>query len=255
MQWTRRLPSRYARPPNTSSIATSSSSVLILDHPDPFADNWIYVHSPEQRVGRIQNFRAWSPDLVPDPSKSSIGMEYFCDAGSDLWDMSDDGPDRAGEARTGELGLARCGHVVDGTVIRQEKAYPVYDAIIANALDGNPKWIDRVREPAGGRPQRDAPLQQPGPFDAHRDAGRAKHPGRGARPVGRQRRAVLPRRVPGAVAKRADQLAARRERVRRAALATLAVVIPAYNAAATLPDCLARAWPFGTPARRDHPVR
>ena len=51
---------------------------LIVNRPDPFPDNWIYVHSPEVQVGRIQNFRSWSPDMVPDPGKSSLGLEYFC---------------------------------------------------------------------------------------------------------------------------------------------------------------------------------
>ena len=116
--------------------------VLILDHPEPFADNWIYVHSPEQRVGRIQNFRAWSPDLVPDASRSSIGMEYFCDVGSDLWNMDDAGLIAMAGCELGQLGLASAESVVDGTVIRQEKAYPVYDGQYRDALDVIRTWLD-----------------------------------------------------------------------------------------------------------------
>src|SRR5262249_31674927 len=59
--------------------------VLIVDSPETFPDTWIYVHEPNVRVGRIQNFKNWSPDLVPDASKSSLGMEYFCFEGDDLW--------------------------------------------------------------------------------------------------------------------------------------------------------------------------
>ena len=62
---------------------------LVLDHPDPFPDNWIYVHAPHVKVGRIQNFRAWSPEMLPDDTTASIGMEYFCNRGDDLWSMSD----------------------------------------------------------------------------------------------------------------------------------------------------------------------
>ena len=78
---------------------------LILDHPEPFADNWIYVHSPGQQVGRIQNFRAWSPELVPEDGKSSIGMEYFCNVGSELWTMSDARLIELAKRELAELGL------------------------------------------------------------------------------------------------------------------------------------------------------
>ena len=118
--------------------------VLILDHPEPFADNWIYVHSPEQRVGRIQNFRAWSPDLVPDAGKSSIGMEYFCDVGSSLWDTDDAELIEMAKAELTQLGLAPADSVVDGTVIRQEKAYPVYDRDYRDALEEIRHWLDGI---------------------------------------------------------------------------------------------------------------
>ena len=118
--------------------------VLILDHPEPFADNWIYVHSPEQRVGRIQNFRAWSPELVPDESKSSIGMEYFCDVGSALWDTADADLIEIAKAELAQLGLAPADSVVDGTVIRQEKAYPVYDRDYRAALEEIRDWVDGI---------------------------------------------------------------------------------------------------------------
>lgn len=116
--------------------------VLILDHADPFADNWIYVHSPEQRVGRIQNFRAWSPDMVPDPGKASIGMEYFCDVGSELWEMSDERLIKLAAAELASLGLAPARSVVDGTVIRQPRAYPVYDRDYRDALGVIREWIE-----------------------------------------------------------------------------------------------------------------
>ena len=63
--------------------------VLIVDQPETFPDNWIYIHEPDVRLGRVQNFKNWSPDLVPDPTKSSLGLEYFCFEGDDLWTMSD----------------------------------------------------------------------------------------------------------------------------------------------------------------------
>jgi len=100
---------------------------LILDREDLFPDNWIYVHSPEFRAGRVQNFGNWSADMVPDPKKTSLGMEYFCSEGDDLWSMEDGAlVELAGRELEG-LGLAEKSDVVDGMVIRQSHAYPVYD--------------------------------------------------------------------------------------------------------------------------------
>lgn len=114
---------------------------LILDHPDPFPDNWIYIHSPEVQVGRIQNFRSWSPDMVPDPNKASIGMEFFCHEGDGLWASDDAELIKQASRELEYLGLAKQSNVVDGTVIRQPKAYPVYDGEYREALDIVQNWI------------------------------------------------------------------------------------------------------------------
>jgi protoporphyrinogen oxidase len=114
---------------------------LILDHPDPFPDNWIYIHAPEVQVGRIQNFRSWSPDMAPDPDKASIGMEYFCHEGDGLWRSSDVDLIAQAARELEYLGLAKISNVVDGAVIRQPKAYPVYDGDYREALDTVQRWI------------------------------------------------------------------------------------------------------------------
>ena len=101
---------------------------LILSQPDPFPDNWIYIHSPEVKVGRIQNFRSWSREMVPDENTSSIGMEYFCHRGDDLWDSDDKDLIAQAGRELEQLGLGKQEDVVDSVVIRQPKAYPVYDA-------------------------------------------------------------------------------------------------------------------------------
>jgi protoporphyrinogen oxidase len=102
---------------------------LIIDREHLFPDNWIYVHSPEFKVGRIQNFKNWSPAMVPDPSKTCLGMEYFCSVGEPLWEMSDVELIRLATQEAIALGLGvKPGDVEDGVVIRQRKAYPVYDA-------------------------------------------------------------------------------------------------------------------------------
>ena len=100
---------------------------LIVNAADLFPDNWIYVHDRDVRVGRIQNFKNWSPDMVPDPGKTCLGLEYFCNQGDDLWSMDDRALVQLAARELGRLGLAREADVEDGAVVRVEKAYPVYD--------------------------------------------------------------------------------------------------------------------------------
>lgn len=114
---------------------------LILSRADPFPDNWVYIHSPEVQVGRIQNFRSWSEDMVPDADRSSIGMEYFCQEGDSLWNSDDQTLIAQAGRELEHLGLGKASDVVDGTVIRQPKAYPVYDSDYREALDMIRGWL------------------------------------------------------------------------------------------------------------------
>ena len=114
---------------------------LILNRADPFPDNWIYVHSPDVKVGRIQNFRAWSADMLPDPETASIGMEFFCQEGDGLWTMSDEDLRALATRELAQLELAEEGDVIDAAIIRQPKAYPVYDGEYKDALDVLQDWI------------------------------------------------------------------------------------------------------------------
>lgn len=115
---------------------------LIVNQPDLFPDNWIYIHSPEFKVGRIQNFKNWSPAMVPDSSKSCLGMEYFCSEGDKLWEMSDSDLIELASQEITKLGLGvQPGDVEDGCVIRQYKAYPVYDGEYRKHLKVIEKYI------------------------------------------------------------------------------------------------------------------
>lgn len=100
---------------------------LIVNQAHVFPDNWIYIHSPEVRVGRIQNFKNWSRDLVADQQKTSLGMEYFCNEDDPLWTSADADLLALAKSDLDQLGLAYAADVEDGIVIRQAKAYPVYD--------------------------------------------------------------------------------------------------------------------------------
>jgi protoporphyrinogen oxidase len=107
---------------------------LILDCPDLFPDNWIYVHDPGVKVGRIQNYTNWSPDMVPDARTSCLGLEYFCFENDGLWNMSDESLIALATKELRTIGLSHNARVLDGKVVRVQKAYPVYDAAYKNAL-------------------------------------------------------------------------------------------------------------------------
>ncbi|HTO96152.1 MAG TPA: NAD(P)/FAD-dependent oxidoreductase [Myxococcales bacterium] len=118
--------------------------VLILKDRQVFSDNWIYIHDPGVRVGRIQNFKSWSPEMVPDPSMACYGLEYFCFEGDGLWTAKDAELIELGKRELEQIGLARASDVVDGCVVRQPKAYPVYD-------DGYADKVESIRREMSAR--------------------------------------------------------------------------------------------------------
>ena len=100
---------------------------LIADAPELFPDNWIYVHEPRVQLGRIQNYKNWSPHMVPDPSKTSLGLEYFCSDEDPLWNMSDEDLLALGQREMEAIQLLQGAPIIDGCVVRVPKAYPVYN--------------------------------------------------------------------------------------------------------------------------------
>ncbi|MDE3050276.1 MAG: FAD-dependent oxidoreductase, partial [Nitrospirota bacterium] len=101
--------------------------VLVIDRESVFPDNWLYVHSPEVKLGRIQNYKNWSPYMVPDPSRTSLGLEYFLWDKDEEWTWSQERLIELGIRECAQIGLIEPREVKDGTVVRMEKAYPVYD--------------------------------------------------------------------------------------------------------------------------------
>jgi protoporphyrinogen oxidase len=117
---------------------------LVVDGADPFPDTWVYVHDPGVRVGRIQNFRAWSPAMVPDPDRTCLGMEYFCFRGDDLWTAPDERLVALAAREAATLGLIAEDRVVRGHVVRVPRAYPIYDARTAARVAAVRDWADGV---------------------------------------------------------------------------------------------------------------
>lgn len=117
---------------------------LVIDGPDLFPDTWIYIHEPDVEVGRIQNFRSWSPWMVPNDHETSVGLEYFCFAGDELWSMDDDKLVAFATRELGQTGLCDPSKVKRGFVVRVHKAYPVYDEHYAENIEKIRTWLDPI---------------------------------------------------------------------------------------------------------------
>ena len=125
--------------------------VLILNEENVFPDNWIYIHEPNVRLGRIQNFKNWSLEMVPQSSQTSLGLEYFCNEGDDLWEKKDEELISFGLEEVVQIGITKTASFLDGTVVRMPKAYPVYDEnykknvlVIRNWLTSNVQNLQLV---------------------------------------------------------------------------------------------------------------
>jgi protoporphyrinogen oxidase len=117
---------------------------LVIDGEDLFPDNWIYIHEPGVKVGRIQNYRSWSPWMVPDESNACVGLEYFCFEGDELWNMDDSKLVELAKSELEQLGLARREQVVRGFAVRVPKAYPMYDADYAERVALIRDWLETI---------------------------------------------------------------------------------------------------------------
>jgi protoporphyrinogen oxidase len=108
---------------------------LVVRNEDIFPDNWIYIHEPSVKVGRIQNFGSWSPEMTPRPGVTCLGLEYFCFEDDGLWGMTDADLIAMATRELAAIGLAKPQDIEDGCVVRQRKAYPVYDEHYRERVD------------------------------------------------------------------------------------------------------------------------
>ena len=121
--------------------ANRQSQSARSDHMPP--DNWIYIQDRDVRIGRLQIFNNWSPDLVADEGKVWLGLEYFCQEGDDLWSMDDASMKAFAAGELEKIEMIDRADVLDGTVIRVPKTYPAY----FGAYENFPKlrsWIDGI---------------------------------------------------------------------------------------------------------------
>lgn len=99
---------------------------IVINKKQVFPDNWIYIHSPEVKLGRIQNFKNWSRDMIPDENKTSLGLEYFCDEGDEFWNMPDELLFALAASEVEKINICKAGDIEDYIIVRVPKAYPVY---------------------------------------------------------------------------------------------------------------------------------
>jgi protoporphyrinogen oxidase len=116
---------------------------LVSSDPEPFPDNWIYLHDPGTRAGRVQNFGAWSAGMTR-PGFTCLGVEYFCFAGDELWNLPDNALVQLAARELGRIGLLDPDHVVEGTAIRVRHAYPMYDAGYRDAVGRLRRALDTI---------------------------------------------------------------------------------------------------------------
>jgi protoporphyrinogen oxidase len=134
-------------PPDVAKAATALryrdflTVCLVVERANVFPDTWIYIHDPSVKVGRVQNYKNWSIEMVPDPKFTSLGMEYFCFEGDNLWTASDYDLARLAMKEAAQIGLVTEAEVKDAFVVRMPKAYPIYDQNYRKHVETIRKWV------------------------------------------------------------------------------------------------------------------
>ena len=123
---------------------------LMTTEAEPFPDNWIYIHDPGTRAGRVQNFGSWSEDMVV-PGTTCLGVEYFCFEGDDIWEMSSEDAVEMAKNEMAKIGLIDPDKVIDGVKVRVPKAYPTYDLQYEEAVETIREYLSGFRnlQPCG----------------------------------------------------------------------------------------------------------
>jgi protoporphyrinogen oxidase len=136
-------PARVQRAARSLGYRDFLTVALVVNRRDVFPDTWIYIHDPRVKIGRIQNFKNWSPDMVPDAAQTCLGLEYFCTAGDAVWSMADEDLVKFATEELQSIGLVDSAEVIDGTVVRAPKAYPIYDDGYAPAVKEIREYLER----------------------------------------------------------------------------------------------------------------
>ncbi|MBA3734616.1 MAG: Gfo/Idh/MocA family oxidoreductase [Actinobacteria bacterium] len=115
---------------------------LMSSEPEPFPDNWIYLHDPGTKAGRVQNFGVWSEAMV-QPGTTCLGVEYFCFEGDEIWNMTDEQAVELAKGELARIGLIDPSQVTDGVKVLVPKAYPMYDAAYEGAVETIRTYVEQ----------------------------------------------------------------------------------------------------------------
>ena len=118
------------------------SVALVINEEDAFPDNWIYIHEPGVKVGRVQNYGSWSPFMVKE-GKTCLGLEYFVNIGDELWNMEDEKLIALATDELEKLSLIKKNSALEGYVVRMPKAYPVYDLNYSKNIEIISDWLSK----------------------------------------------------------------------------------------------------------------
>jgi protoporphyrinogen oxidase len=136
------VPHEVLRAANDLTYRDFLTVALVVPEERGFPDNWIYIHAPNVKVGRIQNFGIWSPYMVKD-GRTCLGMEYFVFEGDELWTCPDDELIALATKELAEIGLVDPSDVEAGYVVRMPKAYPVYDDVYRENVTVIRRWFEK----------------------------------------------------------------------------------------------------------------
>jgi protoporphyrinogen oxidase len=128
------VPNEYVKASQKLTYRDFLTVALIVNKEFVFEDNWIYIHEPNVKLGRIQNFKNWSPYMILDSKMTSLGLEYFCNEGDVFWNTKNEDLISLAKEELEKIGLVKKEFVLDGTVVRMPKAYPVYDEDYKNTV-------------------------------------------------------------------------------------------------------------------------
>ena len=140
---------KTVKPEPTSNIKKSGENLkfrdflsvaLVINEEDAFPDNWIYIHEPGVKVGRVQNYGSWSPYMVKE-GKTCLGLEYFVNIGDELWSMDDENLISLATEELESLSLIKKNSSLEGYVVRMPKAYPVYDLNYSDNISIIEDWL------------------------------------------------------------------------------------------------------------------
>jgi protoporphyrinogen oxidase len=137
-------------PPPPAEVTAAAADLRYRDYmivalamPDElvdFDDNWLYIHDPKVRTMRIQNFGSWSPYMVKE-GRNTLGLEYTVWEGDEEWNADDDWLIERAKQELEQLGLCKAGQIEAGWVVRQAKAYPIYDDRYRANVDVLRGWL------------------------------------------------------------------------------------------------------------------